>query len=165
LLDNLTAFFTVSLSTLSATVSCTFFYLALHENEQSKVRQEVVDCIGVRANINWESLRNLKYTEAFLKEVLRLNPPIKRIERVCTKGCLIESGEGQYKLSPGMLCSILVSAVQRDPQYYPQPDAFKPNRFFAQATTAADQTVEKPSTESFKFLAFGLGSRSCIGKR
>ena len=128
------------------------------------MRQEVIDCIGTRANISWESLRNLKYTEAFIKEVLRLDSPIERIERVVTKSCTIEVNQQKHQFLPGMLCSILVSAVHRDPEYYSQPNAFKPSRFYNIKQIPESPGEEKPCIEGAKYLACGRGSRTCRGE-
>ena len=148
--------------------------MALYPSKQNKVYQEVKDCIGTRDKINWESLRNLKYTGAFIKEVLRLHPPIERIERIVTKSCTLESSQRrQYSLSPGIICTILLSAVHFDPEYFAEPKVFKPSRFYdkqqqQQQTLSPELSprLEKSNLSNLnttKFLAFGLGTRTCIG--
>lgn len=47
-------------------------------------------------------------------------------------------------------------AIQRDPEYYPDPDKFEPERF------SAERVAEREST---KWLPFGDGPRNCIGLR
>lgn len=54
-------------------------------------------------------------------------------------------------------------ALQRDATYFPQPDAFLPERWLHEG-----QGMGIPSGKEahpFIFLPFGFGARSCIGKR
>lgn len=152
--DSLTALFNVSLRKLSQTISGTLYHLALYPNEQTKVKTEIATRIGHKTNINWQSLRNLSYTEAFIKEVLRLTGPVQCVERIVTSDCHLDlPGGGQLKLTKGQHCSLLIAAVHRDPQLFPEPNRFKPTRFLDE---------NNPKTD--RFLAFGFGSRTCIGQ-
>lgn len=162
MLDNLMAFFTVSVSTLNHTIAFVLYYLACYSNEQSKVRQEMIDYIGTRDNVNWEHLRNLKYMDAFINEVLRLHSPIERIEREVTKQIRLECDNKEYILKPGMLCTILIDAIHYDSDLYPEPNNFNPSRFY---NSDMDQSLKnETSMNGAKFIPFGLGSRTCIGK-
>lgn len=46
-------------------------------------------------------------------------------------------------------------AVQRDPEYYPNPDDFDPERF---------NEENKATSKENAYLPFGAGPRKCIGK-
>jgi cytochrome P450 len=46
-------------------------------------------------------------------------------------------------------------AVHRDPRWFPQPDAFRPERW----------AVEDPGRPKFAYFPFGGGARVCIGER
>lgn len=50
---------------------------------------------------------------------------------------------------------IPVFALHRDPEYYPNPDVFDPDRF-----TPENKKLRPPCT----YLPFGDGPRNCIGK-
>lgn len=49
---------------------------------------------------------------------------------------------------------IPVIAIHRDPNIYPNPDKFDPERF---------NETEKKSRHSMDFIPFGDGPRNCIG--
>lgn len=50
--------------------------------------------------------------------------------------------------------NIPVMAIHRDPQYFPDPMKFDPERF-------SDE--RKHEIQPFTYLPFGLGPRNCIG--
>lgn len=64
--------------------------------------------------------------------------------------------ELNYTIPVGMKILIPSYAVQRDPDIYPEPNKFDPNRF-----TTEDMNM-RPSCS---FLTFGDGPRNCIGLR
>ena len=147
---------------MSTLISVILYYLALYPNVQRKVKTEIVDGIGDKGNIHWDSLRQLKYTEAFVKEVLRLNSPAERIERTVTNDCDIEVNGVTIHLERGLLCSLLVSAFHRDPEIFTEPNCFNPDRFLNE-DDSTESTSSKQRFQSKNFLAFGLGTRACVG--
>lgn len=59
-------------------------------------------------------------------------------------------------IEKGTLVFIPLHAIQHDPEHYPDPEKFDPNRF------KSDETITR---DSMKWLPFGGGPRNCIGAR
>lgn len=89
----------------------------------------------------------------YFSETLRLFPPLARVDRVCTKAYTIPGSSIQ--LQPGNVVAIPLYGIHMDPEYYPEPKEFKPERFMNE---------DKKDRASHLYLAFGVGPRNCIGK-
>lgn len=80
-------------------------------------------------------------------------PPIPMINRECTIDYQIPNTDIILKKGTSVIISNLGS--QMDPEYYPNPEKFDPDRF----------SVENKNTRpSGTHLPFGDGPRNCIGK-
>lgn len=77
------------------------------------------------------------------------------LTRLCVKPYKLNDGSGQtYQLNKGEGVNIPVVGIHRDPDYYPDPDRFDPERF---------SVSRKHSIKPFTYLPFGSGPRNCIG--
>lgn len=90
----------------------------------------------------------LTYTDAAIKESMRLTPIAPAVGRNLAKPIKL----GQYTLDAGVIVWPCVALAHRRSDSWPDPMAFKPERFVEDAN---------PSTN--KFLPFGGGRRTCIG--
>jgi cytochrome P450 len=61
---------------------------------------------------------------------------------------------GPWLLPKGSLVTLLSSLVQRDPRWFPNPDAFDPDRFAPEAARQIPRGA---------YFPFGTGPRVCIG--
>ncbi|CAD7083951.1 unnamed protein product [Hermetia illucens] len=92
-----------------------------------------------------------------ISETLRKWPPAIAADRVCNKSYLIGDKEGEgVKLYPGDVISIPIVGLHQDPDYFPNPDKFDPERFSPE---------NKDQIQPFTYLPFGVGPRNCIGSR
>jgi cytochrome P450 len=87
------------------------------------------------------------FAEAVVQETLRLRPPLPFVVRLL-KGPLTVGGR---ELPAGTRLVPSSALIHRDPAIYPDPEAFRPQRFLG----------AKPGT--YEWLPFGGGVRRCIG--
>lgn len=87
-----------------------------------------------------------------IDESLRLNPPVSRFDREANKDFEFEG----LKVKKGQVFEIPTYPLHHDPDIYPNPDVFDPERF-------SDEN--KKTRDSAAFIPFGIGPRSCIGMR
>ncbi|XP_066279166.1 uncharacterized protein [Branchiostoma lanceolatum] len=117
-----------------------------------KVHQEIDNTIGhdVTPSISHRSL--LPYTEAVITEVMRINP-------IAATGALHNTSNDTtlfgYDIPKDTAVFPNLWAVLHDPEVYPDPDVFKPERFLD------DSKFKKGDT----FIPFSLGRRACLGEQ
>ncbi|KAH9368251.1 hypothetical protein HPB48_011571 [Haemaphysalis longicornis] len=148
-------FFLAGLDTTSTTLTFATYLLAVHPDAQERLRREVDDCIATHGpEPNLDVISKLKYLHCVVSETLRLYPPATRIERVANKDYVI--GDTSVKLPKGCVAIVPVYSMHRDPEFFPDPDSFNPDRF-------SDENME--SIKPYSYLPFGAGPRNCIGMR
>lgn len=80
-------------------------------------------------------------------------PPGTTLGRICTRNYRIPGAE--IIIQKGTQVLIPVLGLHKDPEYYPNPEVFDPDRFTKE---------NKTSRPSIAYLPFGDGPRNCIGK-
>ncbi|XP_060803177.1 cytochrome P450 9e2 [Amyelois transitella] len=139
--------------TSSTLLSFAIHALATRPDLQDKLRAHIEECTSGK-EMSYELLSQLSYLEGFLLETLRMYPPVSRVDRVCVKPYTLPGTSVQVNV--GDAVAIPIYGVHMDPEYYPEPEEFRPERFIG------DAKKERPS---HLFLAFGAGPRNCIGLR
>ncbi|KAJ8911714.1 hypothetical protein NQ315_013176 [Exocentrus adspersus] len=109
-------------------------------------------------SLQLESLRQLPYLDAVVKETLRKYPAVPTIIRKCNEHCSI-NGEGfGFELPKGTLLFYSVMGVHRDPSNYPDPNKFDPDRFIEAVNKQCD-------TSDTYYMPFGIDNTKNIGLR
>ncbi|CAD7083918.1 unnamed protein product [Hermetia illucens] len=120
--------------------------------EIDQVREELGD-----NPLTYEVLQKMKYMDMVMCETLRKWPPAIATDRVCSKPYVLGNKDGDgVKLNKGDVISIPIVGLHHNPDYFPEPDKFIPERF-------SDEN--KNDIKPFTYLPFGLGPRNCIGSR
>ncbi|XP_037094220.1 probable cytochrome P450 6a14 [Pollicipes pollicipes] len=96
----------------------------------------------------------MTYLDRVLSETLRLYSPATRLERECTKDYTLPGTN--VHLPKGTLVQIPVLVLHRDPDHYPDPLRFDPDRFLPE---------EREKRHPCAYLPFGQGPRNCIAMR
>ena len=102
-----------------------------------------------------ESTTHLPYTQAVIKEALRIHPSVGLLlERHVPSGGIEICGQ---RIPAGTIVGVNAWVVHRDPVVFPEPEQFLPERWI-------ESGAEKLKEMEASFFAFGAGSRTCIGK-
>ncbi|KAK1132499.1 hypothetical protein K0M31_013882 [Melipona bicolor] len=148
-------FFIAGFETSSLTISHFLYELAVNPSIQEKVREEIKTVLQkTNGVVTYDSIREMKYLDACFQETLRKYPVLVWISRTALvdhtfPGTKISIPKGQQVFIP-------VYAIQMDPEIYPNPQVFDPERF-------TDNNAK--SRHPMFFLPFGDGPRNCIGAR
>ena len=135
--------------TTALALSWAWFLLATHPEAQAAVYDEVDQALSGRLPAAAD-VGHLAYTKQVVRETMRLYPPAWVIIRMAAVPVEI----GGYLVPAGS--NILVSpwVTHRDERFFPNPDAFDPERW----TTEREQSLPR-----FAYFPFGGGPRVCIG--
>lgn len=148
--------FTDGLSTTSQQLQFTLYLLATNSDAQEKAYQEVSAVASCSpASLTAQSINQLTYIRACIKESLRMLPMINEVSRV-TKKDMVLCG---YRIPAGTSLHLDNHVLYRHRDYFPQPDAFLPDRWLR------NETCADPKPHPFIVLPFGHGSRMCAGRR
>ncbi|KAL6418315.1 hypothetical protein ACFW04_012207 [Cataglyphis niger] len=127
--------------------------LAEHKDIQERVRVEVDKAMQKNGGkLNKKSLQNLPYLERCLKEALRLYPSVFLILRNVEEDVKLRS----YIIPGGTNLFLNIYGVHRDPNFWPNPEVFDPDRFLP-------ERIQK--RHPYSYLPFSAGPRNCIGQR
>ena len=84
---------------------------------------------------------------------MRKYPPVPGLVRVCTKPYTLPGTK--VHMEKGSQILIPTFSIQRDPNIFPDPERFDPERFSEEG---------RKTWHPFAYLPFGEGPRICIGK-
>ncbi|XP_072974341.1 cytochrome P450 76M5-like [Typha angustifolia] len=144
--------FAAGTDTSSITIQWAMAELLRHPNVLSRARSEMQELVGSK-QLTESDIPRLPYLQAVVKEVMRLHPagPLLLPHMVAESDVELCG----YHLPRGARVLVNAWAVMRDPEVWPDPEAFKPERFLD-----PDSDLQG---RDFGFLPFGSGRRSCPG--
>ena len=139
-------------------VTLTWALTLLLNNRETlaKVQQELDEQVGRERQVKESDIKNLVYLQAVLKETLRLYPAVPLlIPHQSSEDCTVAG----YHVPAGTRLLVNISKFHRDPNVWPDPTAFRPERFLG---GEAHQNVDVRG-QSFEMIPFGAGRRICPG--
>ena len=146
-------FFAAGFETTSNCLTTLCLNLARNPDIQEKIHEEVLECLANNEKIDHESIKEMNFLEAAINENLRMYPPIIVQERICKKDTQVKPG---LKITKGTYVRIPIFACHHNPDFFPEPEKFKPERFLKE--NAKDLVP-------YTFVAFSGGPRICLGLR
>jgi cytochrome P450 len=84
-----------------------------------------------------DSLKDLKYLEAVTYEALRLHPPAPSIPKLAIEAHDVVYEGRTVHVPVGTIMLINANVIHRLPEYWPEPEVFKPERFLSGAVASA----------------------------
>ncbi|TAQ89228.1 hypothetical protein B7494_g2433 [Chlorociboria aeruginascens] len=163
--DQLVAVLLAGRDTTACTLSWTFYELARHPEIVEKLRQEIIERVGLDRQPSYEDLKGMKFLQNTINETLRLYPVVPFNVRLALKDTTLPHGGGPDGLSPiGILKDTPIGysslVMQRRPDLYPassptfsNPLVFDPERWY--------HWQPKP----WQYIPFNGGPRICIGQQ
>ena len=147
--DEVMTSFLAGHETTALTLAWSWYLLGDHPEVEKKFHAELDEVLGGRTP-TIADLSRLKYTEQMAKESMRLYPPAFGLGREAIDDCEI----GGYRVPAGTQVFMFQWATHRDPRFYDEPAAFRPERW-------TEDFIEQ--LPKYAYFPFGGGPRVCIG--
>jgi len=144
-------FLLAGFETTANTLGSFVYFVSKNPEVQEKIVEEIKDNIG-SDDITHENISKLEYLEACIMETLRINPPVTEHDRTCVNDCIVNG----IKIKKGTLIKMPIYAAHYDPDFFPDPERYQPERFLKENS---DDIIP------YTWRPFGAGNRVCIGQR
>ncbi|XP_055294932.1 cytochrome P450 6A1-like [Sitodiplosis mosellana] len=147
-------FFVAGYETSSTTMLFALYELALNQEVQSKLRREIQNALKKHGNFSYEMMMDIPYLDQTIQETLRKYPPFTTLRRMAQNDFKVPGTN--IVIEKGVSVVVPVYAIQRDPELFPEPEKFSPERFTPE---------QVKNRHPMAWLAFGEGPRNCIALR
>lgn len=142
--DHLVSLLVAGHETTAISLSNIFYRLYQNPRTLSRLREELDE---LPQDATAEEIIKLPYLEAVCNETLRLIPIVPAVARILRKPMELDG----YMLPEGTPVSVAIGAIHHNPELYPNPMEFRPERFIERRYFPHE------------FLPFGGGHRRCVG--
>ncbi|CAD7090292.1 unnamed protein product [Hermetia illucens] len=140
--------------TTTSGIAFALYQLSQHKDIQDRLYEELVDIFGDadHMEITYKKLADLNYLDMIVKEALRIRPSVPIIGRKLTEDTIIDG----VNVPKGTNIIIPIFAIHNNPEHFPNPQKFDPDRF------DPSQTEKR---HPFAYVPFSAGARNCIGQK
>ncbi|KAG4998234.1 hypothetical protein AAZX31_10G222200 [Glycine max] len=151
--DECKTFFFGGHETTALAITWTLLLLAMHEDWQNQLRDEIRQVVGGYEKLDITSLSGLKKMKCVMNEVLRLYPPAPNVQRQAREDIKVDD----ITVPNGTNLWIDVVAMHHDPEVWGNDaNEFRPERFM--------DDVNGGCNHKMGYLPFGFGGRMCVGR-
>jgi cytochrome P450 len=138
-------------------VTLTWIMYRLQQNPEclERLRKEVLEAVpDLDQPVTHAAIHDLSYLDAVINETQRLHPIVSAAfdRAVPDEGVEL----GGYFLPKGTVVIVSVSTLHEDPNVFPDPTTFKPERWL--------DDEEKVAKMKQSFIPFLIGPRACTGR-
>jgi cytochrome P450 len=147
--DEVLTLFLAGHETTANALSWSWYLLAGHPDAEARFHEEIDAVLGDRLP-RAADLPSLPYTRKVLAESMRLYPPAWAVSRKAVEPVTI----GGYDLPPGTGVLAAQWVMHRDPRWFEDPLAFRPERWTEEFEAGLPKLA---------YFPFGGGPRICIG--
>jgi len=173
--DQLKTFVFAGHDTSSSTICYVLYLLHLHPKVFAKLKQELdaylpSDIAAAAEKVKSEPhvINKLEYTNAIIRETLRLFPPASTIREPSPKHPFkeryaVNTKTGQRFPLEGCAIWPIVHLVSRNERFFPDPTRFVPERHIQSQTPYPDSELFTPAGKD-AWRPFEKGPRNCIGQ-
>jgi sterol 14alpha-demethylase len=131
--------------TSSNTTAWTLLEIARHPQYKERLFEEVDGLFADEESLTFKGLRDIPLLDGFIREALRLHPPLNAI----TRRVMSDWHYKDYVVETGKNVMVCPHISHKLPEYFPEPDTFNPERGDA--------------GHMFAEIPFGGGRHKCIG--
>ncbi|XP_037077825.1 cytochrome P450 9e2-like [Pollicipes pollicipes] len=148
-------FLIVGYDTTASLLAFAAYCLATSPDVQNAAHREIDDVLQRHdGQLTYDAVAEMTYLDRVLSETLRLYPPAIRMERQCSRDYTLP--DTNVHIPRGTTVQMPILNIHRDPEHYPDPLRFDPDRFLPEA---------KEERHPCAFVPFGSGPRNCIAMR
>jgi cytochrome P450 len=152
IVDECVTLVTAGHETTAVALMWAWLLLGAHPEATARLYQEVDERLA-GGGVTFEKLAELPHTETIIKETLRLYPPAFSFGRAPVEDIDFQTESGRHFFARGSTVIISTMAMHRLPEFFPEPETFRPERWAA----------AEPQPPKYAYLPFGAGPRVCLG--
>ncbi|KAF2152710.1 cytochrome P450 [Myriangium duriaei CBS 260.36] len=163
--DQLMSVLLAARDTTAVTMSWLFYELSRHPEVWDKLRAEILAQVGRHRTPTYTDLKEMRYLQHTLNEILRIYPAVPFNVRVALKDTTLPRGAGPdgsqpIGLAAGSVVGYSTAVLQRRHDIYPpvsetfpDPSVFAPDRW------------QHWTPRSWTYVPFNGGPRICVGQQ
>lgn len=137
--------------TTSSAITFILYACAKNPAVQQRLYEEICSVVPPNQTLAQKHINELKYLDLVIKESLRMYPPVPYFSRTVEEDTTFNG----IQLAKGTTLTFGAYPMHHNPEYFPDPERFWPERF------DDDGTKRNP----YVYIPFSAGSRNCIGQK
>jgi cytochrome P450 len=156
IIDEFVTFVGAGSTTTGGTVGKILYYLSQNPQYKEKLMQEVNKYFADPSKVTLDTLNQMDFMTAFIKETLRFSPPLMGL---LEREAIRDHALGAIKIRKGTAVNLGALLNNFNSTYHDDVDVFYPERWLTNS-----KTKESIARDPFVYIPFSSGARNCIGQ-